>query len=145
MAQINRLLFATDFSASSARACDLARTLVETFQASLTVLHVIHALSDHQVRMLSAEAYEKLAGELERQAIADMDAFCARYFSELTLDREIAVGNPYEEILRKADQCGADLIVMGTHGRAGIQKMLMGSTAEKVVRSSTVPVLTVKE
>ncbi|TVQ84438.1 MAG: universal stress protein [Chromatiaceae bacterium] len=145
MAQINRLLFATDFSNGSARACELAHALVDAFQASLTVLHVIHALSDHQVRMLSAEAYESLAGELERQAIADMDAFCSRYFQDLTVQKEIAIGDPHEEILREADKCGADLVVMGTHGRAGIHKMLMGSTAEKVVRSSSVPVLTVRE
>lgn len=145
MAEIKTLLFATDFSTGSARACDLARSLADTCGASMVLLHVITELSDRHARLVSAEVFEKLAAEMERHALADMRDFRERYFKDMPVTTEIAVGKSHEEIIRHAKKIGADLILMGTAGRAGIEKMLMGSTAEKVVRSSPIPVLTVRE
>ncbi|NCC28152.1 MAG: universal stress protein [Gammaproteobacteria bacterium] len=145
MAEIKTLLFATDFSKGSARACDLARSLADTCGASLTLLHVINEFSDRNARKVSAEVYEKLAAEVEKNAVEDMQAFRDHYFKDMPVTTEIAVGKSHEEIIRQAKKIGADLILMGTQGRAGIEKMLMGSTAEKVVRSSPIPVLTVRE
>jgi nucleotide-binding universal stress UspA family protein len=70
--------------------------------------------------------------------------FRDRYFKDMPVRTEIAS----VKVMRRSSQAkkiGADLILMGTQGRAGIEKMLMGSTAEKVVRSSPIPVLTVRE
>jgi nucleotide-binding universal stress UspA family protein len=145
MADIKTLLYATDFSKGSARASDLARSLAETCGASMTLLHVITELSDRHARMVSAEVYEKLAQQIEAQAVKDMSKFRDRYFKDMPVRTEIAIGKSHEEIIRQAKKIRADLILMGTHGRAGIEKMLMGSTAEKVVRSSPIPVLTVRE
>jgi nucleotide-binding universal stress UspA family protein len=145
MSEIKTLLFATDFSKGSARACDLARSLAETCGASLVLLHVINELADRNARLVVAEAFEKLATEMERHALEDMQEFRERYFKDIPVTTEIAVGKSHEEIIRHAKKIGADLILMGTQGRAGIQKMLMGSTAEKVVRSSPIPVLTVRK
>ncbi|QVL49187.1 MAG: universal stress protein [Thiocapsa sp.] len=145
MAEIKTLLFATDFSKGSARACELARSLANTCGASLTLLHVINEFSDRNARKLSAEVYERLAAEIEKHAVEDMETFRERYFKDMPVNTEIAVGKSHEEIIRQAKKIGADLILMGTQGRAGIEKMLMGSTAEKVVRSSPIPVLTVRE
>jgi nucleotide-binding universal stress UspA family protein len=145
MAEIKTLLFATDFSTGSARACDLARSLADTCGASMVLLHVITELSDRHARLVSAEVFEKLAAEMERHALEDMRDFRERYFKDMPVTTEIAVGKSHEEIIRHANKIGADLILMGTAGRAGIEKMLMGSTAEKVVRSSPIPVLTVRE
>jgi nucleotide-binding universal stress UspA family protein len=145
MAEIKTLLFATDFSTGSARACDLARSLADTCGASMVLLHVITELSDRHARLVSAEVFEKLAAEMERHALEDMRDFRERYFKDMPVTTEIAVGKSHEEIIRHAKKIGADLILMGTAGRAGIEKMLMGSTAEKVVRSSPIPVLTVRE
>jgi nucleotide-binding universal stress UspA family protein len=145
MAEIKTLLFATDFSKGSARACDLARSLADTCGASLTLLHVINEFSDRNARKVSAEVYEKLAAEIEKHAVEDMQEFRDRYFKDMPVTTQIAVGKSHEEIIRQGKKIGADLILMGTQGRAGIEKMLMGSTAEKVVRSSPIPVLTVRE
>jgi nucleotide-binding universal stress UspA family protein len=145
MAEIKTLLYATDFSKGSARASDLARSLAETCGASMTLLHVITELSDRHARLVSAEVYEKLAQQIEVQAIKDMSKFRHRYFKDMPVRTEIAIGKSHEEIIRQGKKIGADLILMGTHGRAGIEKMLMGSTAEKVVRSSPIPVSTVRE
>jgi nucleotide-binding universal stress UspA family protein len=59
-------------------------------------------------------------------------------------DADVAAGPPAETIVRFAQECGADLIVMGTHGRTGLQHVLLGSVAEKVVRLAPCPVLTVR-
>jgi nucleotide-binding universal stress UspA family protein len=145
MSEIKTLLFATDFSKGSARACDLARSLADSCGASLVLLHVINELADRNARLVVAEVFEKLATEMERHALEDMQQFRERYFKDVPVTTEIAVGKSHEEIIRHAKKIGADLILMGTQGRAGIQKMLMGSTAEKVVRSSPIPVLTVRK
>jgi nucleotide-binding universal stress UspA family protein len=64
--------------------------------------------------------------------------------SGVEIDRRLTDGDPYAEILRVAQECSCDLIVMGTHGRTGLRRLLMGSVAEKVVRHAPWPVLTVK-
>lgn len=145
MADIKTLLFATDFSKGSARACALARSLADTCGASMTILHVITELSDRHARLVSAEVYDRLAAEVERQAVTEMREFRELYFKGMPVQTEIVIGKSHEEIIRQAERIGADLILMGTHGRAGLEKMLIGSTADKVVRSSPIPVLTVRE
>jgi nucleotide-binding universal stress UspA family protein len=56
----------------------------------------------------------------------------------------VVPGIPYDEIIKKAEEINADLIVVGTHGRTGLDHVLFGSTAEKVVRKSTIPVMTIR-
>lgn len=145
MADIKTILFATDFSEGSARACDMARTLAALSGARLHVLHVIGELVDKRSRMLTSEVVDTLAREVERHAVEDMHRFVDANFAGLTTTTEIVIGVAHEEVVDQARKVGADLIVMGTHGRTGLEKMLVGSTAEKVVRSSPVPVLTVRE
>jgi nucleotide-binding universal stress UspA family protein len=145
MAEIKTLLFATDFSKGSARACDLARSLADTCGASLDAPARDQRVVRSQRSTGVAEVFEKLATEMERHALEDMQEFRERYFKDMPVTTEIAVGKSHEEIIRHAKKIGADLILMGTQGRAGIEKMLMGSTAEKVVRSSPIPVLTVRK
>ncbi len=145
MADIKNILFATDYSEGSARACDLVRTLTRLTGARLTVLHVVTELVDRQRKMLPPGIMKTVAEEVERHAVEDMHKFCDAQFSGLEVGTEIVIGRADEEILKLAESLAADLIVLGTHGRTGIEKLLVGSTAEKVVRSSRIPVLTVRE
>jgi nucleotide-binding universal stress UspA family protein len=62
-----------------------------------------------------------------------------KVFQNYSVTTFVEIGNPYEEILKKADEWNADLIVLGTHGRTGLTHLLMGSVAEKVIRHSTKP------
>jgi len=74
-----------------------------------------------------------------------MEKFCQTRMGEYTdYKTSIVTGIPYEEIIRKADECSASLIVLGTHGRTGLDHIIFGSTAERVVRSSSCPVLTIR-
>ncbi|MBK1700180.1 universal stress protein [Thiococcus pfennigii] len=145
MTKIQTILLATDFSQGAARACDMAATLARAHGASLILLHVITELGDRHARLVSAEVIERLSAEVERHAVEDMHGFRERHFQDLPVVTEILIGRAHAEIVRYARQVQADLIVMGTHGRAGLEKMLLGSTAEKVIRSSPIPVLTVRE
>ncbi len=145
MAEIKTILFAADFSEGAVRACDIARTLAIATGASVVVLHVITELADSQSRHLPAEVIETLIRDVEKRAVEDMRHLCDTHFADLPFSSEIVIGKADEEILRVAARTDADMIVMGTHGRTGIEKLFVGSTAEKVVRSSTIPVLTVRE
>lgn len=145
MAEIKTILFATDFSEGSERACDITRMLARLSDARVVVLHVITELADKRSRYLPSQVIETVIREVERHAVEDMHAFCEKHFAGLALATEIVIGKGAEQILAQADKAGADLIVMGTHGRTGLEKLVVGSTAEKVVRAATVPVLTVRE
>jgi nucleotide-binding universal stress UspA family protein len=82
---------------------------------------------------------------MEQFAQESMDAFLASHFSGFeNFDTALSSGIPYREIISKARECGAGLIVIGTHGRTGVEHVLFGSTAEKVVRVAPCPVLSVR-
>ena len=73
-----------------------------------------------------------------------MNAFVKEHFDQMDVEGKVVTGYPAEEILGIAEDEKCDMVVMGTHGRKGIDRILFGSVAEKVVKSSTVPVLTVR-
>jgi nucleotide-binding universal stress UspA family protein len=139
------ILYATDFSESSLSAGTHARMLTELTGATLHILHVIGELSDQRRTMIHQEFFENFEKSVEREAIKDMHDFRKAHFRGLEkVECHTLIGNPFQEIMRQAEELGADLIVMGTHGRTGIEHVLVGSTAERVVRNSKIPVLTVR-
>ncbi len=145
MKTIRTILYATDFSASSVPAGEYALTLARMAGARLHVLHVIGELADNRRNMIQPEAFDLFEKEVERLAVKEMDAFCARHFPDgENLSSEIVVGVPFQEILRRAGSLPADMVVLGTHGRTGLEHVLVGSTAERVMRRSAIPVLTVR-
>lgn len=139
------ILYATDFSDSSVSAADHARLLKELTGATLHILHVIGELSDQQRTMIHQEYFKDFEKSVEQQALQDMHQFCASHFEGLEqIKSHTLIGNPFQQIMQLSEQLSADLIVMGTHGRTGIEHVLVGSTAERVVRYSKIPVLTVR-
>ncbi len=139
------ILYATDFSDSSVSAADHARLLKELTGATLHILHVIAELSDQQRTMIHQEYFKDFEKSVEQQALQDMHQFCASHFEGLEqIKSHTLLGNPFQQIMQLSEQLSADLIVMGTHGRTGIEHVLVGSTAERVVRNSKIPVLTVR-
>lgn len=139
------ILYATDFSDSSISAADHARLLKELTGATLHILHVIAELSDQQRTMIHQEYFKDFEKSVEQQALQDMHQFCASHFEGLEqIKSHTLLGNPFQQIMQLSEQLSADLIVIGTHGRTGIEHVLVGSTAERVVRNSKIPVLTVR-
>lgn len=145
MKPFERILIAIDFSESSDYAFDYALTLARQFQSELTVMHVINEPVDLRGFYVPHISFEQLEKEIEEGAEKMMEKFCQEKMGDFArYSTDIVTGIPYEEIIRKAEASGASLIVLGTHGRKGIDHLIFGSTAERVVRSATCPVLTIR-
>jgi nucleotide-binding universal stress UspA family protein len=142
MQTFKHILVPTDFSASSARAVDLAVTLATAFSAELSLFHAwdipVYPYMEH---VLSSQdlmsSLEKAAGHKLEESLLELKKRVSWAKSVLK------AGVPWQEIVATSKALHADLIVMGTHGRRGVNHALLGSVAEKVVRLSEVPVLTV--
>lgn len=145
MKPFDKILTAIDFSESSDFAFEYALTLAKQFQSELTVLHVINEPVDLRGFYVPHISFEQLEKEIEDGAGKMMEKFCQSRMGDFTnFKTEIVTGIPYEEITRKAADTSASLIVLGTHGRTGLDHIIFGSTAERVVRSSSCPVLTIR-
>jgi len=147
MLTLKIVLVPTDFSDASESALRYGKAMAEKFGAAL---HVVHVMEDLLAHAWAAEVYvssmPQLRDEIEKESRLRLGALLTDA-ERKTLRAETALlaGNPFLEIIRYAKTHGVDLIVMGTHGRGPIAHMLLGSVAEKVVRKSPCPVLTVRE
>ena len=139
MTDFRNIVVATDFGEPSARALDAAVELARATQAKLTLLHVFHvpAQAYDYVVVLPLEEH---AHSAQRELDRELAALKARYPN---CEGVVESGQPAEKIVEIAAKRGAGLIVMGTHGRKGLPRFLLGSVAERVVRTSSIPVLTV--
>jgi nucleotide-binding universal stress UspA family protein len=145
MPRLEKILFATDFSENSEHAFDYAYSFARNFGAQLLILHVINEPVDLRGFYVPHVSFDNLEKEIEEGAEKMMDKFCrTRIKDDIQYTCSIATGIPYEEILKKAEGEGASLIVLGTQGRSGIDHLLFGSTAERVVRKAKCPVMTVR-
>lgn len=145
MKPFDKILFATDFSENSEHAFDYAYSLATKFSARLVIIHVINEPVDLRGFYVPHISFEKLEKEIEEGAEKMMDKFCRTKVKDYSnYESVIVAGIPYEEILKKADEEKVSLIVLGTQGRSGIDHFLFGSTAERVVRKSNCPVMTVR-
>jgi nucleotide-binding universal stress UspA family protein len=139
MVPIHTVLHPTDFSERSAYALRLACALARDHGAKLVVLHVAAmpvAIYGEGVVLTAPTNYmDQQEEQLHQLPVPDAD---------IHVERRLVEGDAAAEILRVAHEVNADLIVMGTHGRTGLARLLMGSVAEQVVRKAACPVLTVK-
>ncbi len=145
MKKCDTILVAVDFSDSSDNAFQMALSMARKFEARLIILHVINEPVDLRGFYVPHISFEKLEEEIEEGAKKMMESFCRQNILNFeNYESLIVPGLPYEQIIEQAGEHSADLIVLGTHGRTGLDHVLFGSTAEKVVRKSPYPVLTVR-
>jgi nucleotide-binding universal stress UspA family protein len=144
---IRRIFVPIDFSDSSMRALDYAIDLGRTFGAELAVLFVVEPIYFATPGDLYGTSANlgMLLEEQRRTAREELKKLDER-LKKRGVDAQTVLGSgvPHEVIVETAKVRKADLIVMATHGRSGLSHLLMGSVAEKVVRSATCPVLTVR-
>ena len=135
------ILVPTDFSEYAYRALDYAIELAKAFQARLTLLHVFH-LSPLTGREVPPSVFNATFLEIETNTQQRMQAALERVH-QMGLQGENAIieGTPFQTIIDTVKDRDVDLIVMGTHGRTGLTRDLIGSVAEKVVRLAPCPVL----
>jgi len=138
------ILVPIDFGASSIRALDLAIEIALTFAAELTLLHV-HEIPFYPYaggapvsigELIPAEEVTKVRLEETVRRVAQRHPM---------VKSQLRTGVPWQRIVEAIKEPGIDLVVMGTHGHRGLSHLLLGSVAEKVVRISPVPVMTVRD
>jgi nucleotide-binding universal stress UspA family protein len=140
MNAFKRILCPVDFSAGSRHALDQAVALARWDGGAVTALHVVPPIpySDplmSQVTVLTPEDLQQIREELE--------AFVADEVGAVPVATAVVQGNAVGAILREAETLPADLIVLGTHGRSGFERFILGSVTERVLRKAVCPVLTV--
>lgn len=155
---VKNILYATDLSKNARHAFGYAADLAEKYNAGITILYVMenmNHLAESQVRdMLGKEQWEKIKKEksdyLIKQIKSRLDDFCtdmSTHFDSCQLlvhNILIKKGTPTETILQTATEENVDMIVMGSHGHNIIGSALIGGTARKVVKNSSIPVLVVR-
>jgi nucleotide-binding universal stress UspA family protein len=143
----SHILVPTDFSDEAKRALYYAIEEAKQYQAKLSLLHVLHHQPNADVSYVrevpeSRRGYE-VEGDSDEAALTHLRDLIPPAFSGFW-EVHVATGEPADAIVRLATDLGVDLIVMGTHGRTGLQHVILGSVAEKVVRHAPCPVLTVR-
>jgi nucleotide-binding universal stress UspA family protein len=143
--QIRAILFPTDFSNGARAAIDHVVSLARDYQARLILLYVIQDITIAEWYVPSSLSVAGLIEDMQKSAWQEMEKLGAELSPRVKdIEKMVVRGVPFVEIIRTAREKNADLIVIGTHGRTGIDHMLFGSTADKVVRKASCPVLTVR-
>ena len=143
--KIRTILFPTDFSQGARAAMDPAISLARDYEAKLILLYVIQDISIAEWYIPSSLSVTDLIEDMQKSAWNEMEKWGAEAAVKIKdVEKMVVRGVPFVEIIKIAKEKNADLLVIGTHGRTGIDHMLFGSTAEKVVRKASCPVLTVK-
>ena len=139
---VKTILVPIDFSDCSQDAFRYATMVAKTFDAEIVLVHVIDTMDYFVSESVNwSEVYARLEAivkPLMEQNIGEADK------KGVATKGELIQGVPYDQIVKKAREVKANLIVMGTHGRTGIKHLLIGSVAERVVRTASCPVLTVR-
>jgi nucleotide-binding universal stress UspA family protein len=144
---IDRILVPTDFSPTADAALAYAKVLASRFGAELRLLHVLEleSLGGSFAGELYVPEPPNLQAMLTEKADALLTARAEPLRSQnLHVETAVVVGRSFRTIVDDAAGYKADLIVMGTHGRSGIEHLLLGSVAERIVRTAVCPVLTVR-
>jgi len=145
MIQFKNILFPTDFSTCALAAQKVAFDVATQCQATLYIVHVVHGdsfLTDSEVFHFHLP---DVSAQMEAAAQLHLDALVPDSLREkITVETAVLHGTPFREILNFAQEKQVDMIVIATHGRSGLQHLLLGGTSDKVIRQSPCPVLSVR-
>lgn len=146
MKPIQTILHATDFSKSASHAFRLACSLARDHQARLVVLHVVQPPYPivGEIMVVPPQPAGMAGDPAEWETLRQKLRAMKPASGDFPVEQRLEVGEPVEAILAVAKETEAGLIVLGTHGRTGLTRLLMGSVAEQIVRKAACSVLTVK-
>lgn len=142
MVKLDNILFATDFSKSADNVLKYAVSLAELYKTKLYMLHVIRNPTDDIYGELHGEYPALIAGARKKAT-----ELMTRYDSEIQgvpHETVLKAGDPVYEILRTIDEKDIGAVVVGTHGEGPLEDLLIGGTADKVIRSAKCPVLVIR-
>jgi nucleotide-binding universal stress UspA family protein len=144
MAGIKKILFPYDLSETASKITPYVLSVADAFNSGVYLLHVVHDLNKWgkvYIPHASMDVFQQAAIEEAKKA---MDSLCEEQLRGCDiLGKKAVAGKAAAEILETIESEEIDMVIMGTHGRKGIEHLIMGSVASKVVRQSPVPVMTV--
>lgn len=138
--EIKKVLVPVDFSENSKKILDSASDIAGKFGAALSVVFVVQSFDDYSGFFVPHMPVAKFEEEMVQGAEQKMDSFMGGYEN---VEAKVLIGDVGEEVVRYAEEIGIDMIIMGTHGYKGLEKVMFGSVAEKVVKTAPCPVLTI--
>jgi len=143
--EIKRILFPTDFSEGSSNALQYAIDMTKRYGAKLYLIHVIYDIAKATGWYVPHTSMDEMYKDIEKGAEKELGRYGLEELRGLKgIEKSVLKGVPHDVIVKFANDNKIDLIVMGTHGRKGVGRLLFGSTASQVVRYSPCPVLTVR-
>ena len=142
--EIKKILFPTDFGAAVQIAAPHVADLARRYGAKVYLMHVLYDLSADAWGYGTHFDTDALYKEMKESAKKELDHIVETYFNGIEVETRLELGIPYEDIIWFANEKNADLIVIGSHGRTGLGRVLFGSTAMRVVKNASSAVLTVR-
>ena len=143
MHEFKKILFPVDLSEAASKIAPYVRELAVKFEAEIHLLFVARILQHFTSIYVPHPSVNKFEGEIVKGAEKKLQEFMEESFPDYPCKAKVIMGDAAEEVLNYTQSEGIDLVVMGTHGRKGLEHIVFGSVAERVVRKSPVPVLTV--
>jgi nucleotide-binding universal stress UspA family protein len=147
MVEIKKILFPIDLTLNSSKVLPYVLSASEKYKSMIYLLHVVEDLRSFGSRYIDDIPHEHLdrfQQEATEAAKKAMDRVCDEQLQSCpNFQRKMVSGDPATEILKLIDSEGIDLVIMGTHGRKGLEHVIFGSVAENVVKKSPAPVLTI--
>lgn len=149
MTLFRKILVPTDFSDCAQQALVTATSLAEKLDAEVEILHVLWLPPPYvgtEVMAMPVAGGKDMQAMIKQRAEEQLDKLVDTVGKpwESRLTKRLSPGDPASEVVRVAEEGGHDLIIMGTHGRKGLTRLLLGSVAEKVVRNAECPVMTIR-
>lgn len=142
--KIQKILCPVDFSDASKRALEWARALAEAQGAEILLLHVIEPYILPIEYGLAPMPHVELDDQAKKNALGELKTLSEKSLPKIKTQTLVHFGRAAESIVSLAKEKSCDLIVISTHGRTGVSRMFLGSTAERVVRLAPCPVLSVR-
>jgi nucleotide-binding universal stress UspA family protein len=142
MVEIKKIAVPIDFTDVAPFVAKYAKGLAKKLDAEVVLIYILEDLSSYEGLYVDAKTLTELENKLIEGAKTSMEEFIKEHFSDYPkLKTLIEKGDVVEGVIEAAKKEGADLIIIGTHGRKGLDKILFGSVAEGVIKNSPIPVL----
>ena len=144
MKKFKKILFPIDFSEVSPEIVPYVISMADKFNAEVHIIFVVRQLENYRSIFVSHGAVENFEMKIVLGAETKMNEFVEEFFKSIVRTKtKILIGDIVEEIIKYIKAKGIDLVIIGTHGRKGMDRIILGSVADRVIKSASVPVLSV--
>ena len=144
MIEINKILFPLDLTENSSKILPYVLSVSEKYNSQIYLLHVVQDLNKWGKLYVPHPSMDKFQEEAIKNAKKAMDKICENQLQSCpNFQKRVVSGDTVDEILKIIESENIDLLIMGTHGRKGLEHVIFGSVAENIVKKSPVPVLSI--